>query len=83
MPPATNSSPQSDLEHRDGESIRDYDGVTRKVRRVGPTPAIVKNRLRDEPRERTTPAEDDEISGDSRFSAAGDAWMLSIDSLVA
>lgn len=63
--------------------FRDHDGVTRKVEKNGATAAIAKNRLRDELRDRVAAGQPDDISGDSRFSAVADAWLLSIESQVA
>src|SRR3954468_10437009 len=75
--------------HANGESFvavarfRDHDGVTRKVKRVGPTAAAAKRRLREELRDRAAVGETDDINAGSRFSAVADAWLLSVESLVA
>jgi integrase len=61
--------------------FRDHDGVTRKVKRVGPTAAVAKNRLREELRDRARHGSATELSGDLRFRAAADRWAALIDHL--
>ena len=63
--------------------FRDHDGVTRKVKKVGSTAAIAKNRLREELRERSRYGPMSELSGDSRFSLAAEEWIAHVDQLVA
>lgn len=62
--------------------FRDHDGVTRKVKRVGPTAAVAKNRLREELRDRSRQGPPTGLSGDSRFRAAADEWIESVEQLV-
>ena len=62
--------------------FRDLDGVTRKVKRVGPTAAVAKNRLREELRDRARQGPTDGLTRDARFSTAAAEWLEGIDLLV-
>ncbi|MGI8800475.1 MAG: tyrosine-type recombinase/integrase [Pseudonocardia sp.] len=63
--------------------FRDHDGATRKVERVGPTAAAATNRLREDLRDRTRQGPSTDLYGGSRFSAAAERWISTIDELVA
>lgn len=63
--------------------FRDLDGVTRKVKRVGPTAAVAKNRLREELRDRANQGPTDGLTRDSRFSTAAAEWLDGVELLVA
>ncbi len=54
--------------------FRDHDGVTRKVKRTGPTAAIAKNRLREDLRDRARHPGTG-FGGDSRFRVVAEAWI--------
>jgi hypothetical protein len=56
--------------------------VTRKVKRVGTTAAIAKNRLREELRDRAHQGPTTGLTGDTRFRVAADEWIASVDNLV-
>jgi len=61
--------------------FRDHDGVTRKVKRVGPTAATAKNRLKEDLRDRARQGPTSGLTGDSRFRLAADEWITSVDQL--
>jgi integrase len=63
--------------------FRDHDGVTRKVKRVGPTARVAADRLREELRDRARQGPSSGLTGDSRFRVAGEQWIESVDQLVA
>jgi integrase len=62
--------------------FRDHDGVTRKVKRVGPTAAVAKNRLREELRDRARQGPTTGLTGDSRFRLAAAEWLAGVALLV-
>lgn len=57
---------------------RDYDGVTRKVRRAHSTAGGARNRLLEALRDRTGPPTGDELTAESRFSDAAAAWLAEV-----
>jgi integrase len=59
-------------------SYRDFDGVTRPVARTGRTPAIARNKLLTALRERSTPNSRSGLTAESRFSAAAELWLTSV-----
>jgi len=68
---------------RAAAKFRDLDGVTRKVGRIGSTPAAAKNRLREHFRDRAQQGPATGLSGDTRFRVAAEQWIESVDQLVA
>jgi integrase len=58
---------------------RDYDGVTRRVGRVGATANKAADNLRAALRDRGKVIADGEITPDSRFSAVADLWLRDLD----
>lgn len=62
--------------------FRDLDGVTRKVKRVGPTESVARNRLREELRDRARQGPATGLNGDSRFRSAADEWIAGVDQMV-
>ncbi len=62
--------------------FRDHDGVTRKVKRVGSTAAVAKNRLLEDLRDRARQGPGNALGGDSRFSVAAEQWMAAVTLLV-
>jgi integrase len=63
--------------------FRDHDGVTRKVKRVGPTEAAAKNKLREDLRDRARQGPSSGLTGDSRFRVAAEEWIGTVDHAVA
>ena len=59
-------------------SFRDFDGVTRPVARTGRTPAIARNKLLTALQERTSPNTSSGLSAESRFAAAAEVWLASV-----
>ena len=57
---------------------RDYDGVTRKVRRAHPTAAGARNRLLEALRDRTGPTTGQELTAESKFSDAAAVWLAEV-----
>lgn len=57
---------------------RDYDGVTRKVRRAHSTPAGARNRLLEALRDRTGPTTGRELAAESKFSDAAAVWLAEV-----
>lgn len=59
-------------------SFRDFDGVTRPVARTGRTPAIARNKLLTALQERTSPNTSSGLTAESRFAAAAEVWLASV-----
>lgn len=57
---------------------RDYDGVTRKVRRADATAGGARNRLLEALRDRTGPTTGRELTAESRFSDAAAVWLAEV-----
>jgi integrase len=62
--------------------FRDHDGVTRQVRRSGPTEAAAKNKLREDLRDRARQGPSSGLTGDSRFRVAAEEWIRTVDHAV-
>lgn len=60
-------------------SYRDADGVTRPVARTGRTPAVARNKLLTALRERSSPSSGSGLTAESRFSAAAETWLDSVE----
>lgn len=61
---------------------RDYDGVTRPVERMGPTPAAAERNLKKELRDRLTPTDKAGLTPDSKFKEAAELWLKEFEGLV-
>jgi integrase len=59
--------------------VRDIDGVTRQVERVGTSRAAALNNLRTALRDRQWSAADDEITADSSIAAVAAVWLRELD----
>ncbi|GAA1858658.1 site-specific integrase [Pseudonocardia ailaonensis] len=65
--------------YRSWAKYRDYDGVTRRVQRFGPSGSAAERRLREALRDRSRVVLDGEITGDTRLRVAAEIWLQDLD----
>lgn len=65
--------------YRAWANYRDFDGVTRRVQRFGPTKVAAENRLKEAMRDRNRVALDGEITGDTRVRVVAEMWFRELD----
>lgn len=65
--------------YRAWANYRDFDGITRRVQRFGPTRLAAENRLKEALRDRNRVALDGEITGDTRVRVVAEMWFRELD----
>jgi integrase len=65
--------------YRSWANYRDFDGVTRRVQRFGPTKLAAENRLKEALRDRNRVALSGEITGDSRLRVVAEMWFRELE----